>query len=1378
MALHPYLPQDRLRALAQDGQGQLPERTQGAALFADISGFTAMTEGLSRTHGERRGIEALSQAVNAVYEGLVTEVERWGGSVVGFAGDAITCWFDATQGDAPLRATVCAQALLAVMHGFPALSLKVGVASGPARRFAIDLNSGGRLDVLAGATVTRAAMGESLATRGQVLLDQATAAQLAVPKGATCEAESGERFFVLPPQWALKPLPTPPGSAPLPPCSAEPLRSWMLPFVLAREAAGEDLFATDLRPATALFMRFGGLDYDRDADAPAALARLLATAQACIEQHGGVLLELTLGDKGSYLYGSFGAARVHEEDPVRAVHAALALREAFAGTPHAVQIGLSCGTLRVGGYGSRSRQSFGAMGDEVNAAARLMGAAAAGDILVSGRLRQALGQGFSLEARPPMPVRGKAEPMPVFAVLGLHRQRPIRLQEPVPALPMVGREAEAAWIARKLTVAQRGQGQVLGLCAEAGMGKSRLMAEAVRLGLRQSFNAYGGQCDTDGMPTPYLVWQPIWSALFDFDPGWPQRKQLRAMAAQLQQHAPDRLDALPLLGRVLGVPWPDSDFTAALTPQDSKALLEAMLLTCLASLVQEAEEDGMALLFAMDDLHAIDPLSLDLLVLVARASAHWPLLMVLGYRPTADAQGLPPPVAERLGPLHHFEAINLGGLDAAQAELLIRAKLAALFPERVGAVPASLIERVTAQAQGNPFFVEELLNYLHDRGLDPRRLDPQDVIALPASLHSLVLSRIDQLPPTQQRTLKVASIIGRLFAAADLQGYHPAVGDAHSLRHNLDELDRLGFTPRADDEVDLSYLFKHLVTLEAGYESMAHSTRVALHAELGHYLEGRWLSHPQAALTPQLAHHFSRAELRDKACHYLTLAGEHAAAQFANADALHCFERALAWLPPEAAPARWALLLRCEALHDLVGDHAARQNDLAAMEALAPALPEPLLRRAEIAIRRAKLDTVLGDYPAAQAHAQAALAALDTFGHANTTGTHEAQHLRVDAWLLAARAMFFSGEAAASQPLLDQALALARAEGYARGEYNCLAQFGLVHYQFGDFAQAHELMQQALVQIEVAGDLRRQIDVLNNLGVVAKCRAQTAQALAFYERAETLVRRIGDRSGQAMLLNNQGNACLVAGDFHQGHECAKRAVALFADLQEPATQGTCMITLGEALRELGRYDEAYAVAHEALQLLQQAQAQRDQAIVLENLGQIQRARGDLADALRYTAQAQAVAQAIGAEALRLSALQNQARIHLASGQWPEAEAALTEAEALLQAQQGRLPGCLQQTLRAQLHLASGAPGAPQAALAAIEPLLGALLGPPDPALQALPMWAQAGVLLVLQAAADPRSEPWARRARAALRARAERIPDAVAQQSFLAIAEHRPLLAV
>ncbi|MDP3225171.1 MAG: adenylate/guanylate cyclase domain-containing protein, partial [Rubrivivax sp.] len=454
MALHHYLPQDRLRALAE--RRSLLAHARGSALFADISGFTALTEALTHAHGERRGVELLSRAVSEVYDALIAEVERCGGSTLSFAGDATLCWFDAAdaagaglpgaEGEADVAMAAAAaravQAALAMQAAMQAvaksvalavsqaalqvpgavvdaaplpMALKVSVASGTARRFVVGDAAIQTLDVLAGPAVSRVAMADTLAMPGDVLLDEATAHAVQAPVLAWRCNEEGARFAVLAAGWHGPALPQVPAAAAaagwpqlasLP--SADQLRPWVLPFVYEREMAGEGLFVTDLRPVVALFLRFGGLEDAQGELDDRAVHRLdgwICAAQGILQQHGGVLLELIVGDKGSYLYAAFGAALAHEDDACRALHAALALRALFgaeSGDAAGACIGVASGTLRVGGYGSRNRQSFGAQGDAVNAAARLMMLARPGEILGSGRVRAAVAPAFALQPRPPI----------------------------------------------------------------------------------------------------------------------------------------------------------------------------------------------------------------------------------------------------------------------------------------------------------------------------------------------------------------------------------------------------------------------------------------------------------------------------------------------------------------------------------------------------------------------------------------------------------------------------------------------------------------------------------------------------------------------------------------------------------------------------------------------------------------------------------------------------------------------------------------------------------------------------------------------------------------------------------------------------------------
>lgn len=1373
MTLHTYLPQDRLRALAR-GES-LPDRAAGSALFADIAGFTPLTEKLTRNLGARRGIEELTLRINSVYDALIGEVDRFGGSVITFAGDAITCWFDTSLTEPSSRAVMCAQAMQAVMQQFPDLSVKIAVSTGPVRRFAIGDPEIRLIDALAGATVARLAIAEHLAGSGEILLDQTTLTLLQIPAREWRSAESDERFFVLDPSFVSSEQFSIPGkpAANAPPVQLDTnlLKSWILPVLYERESAGQGLFLTELRPTTALFVRFMGIDYDNDAQAKEKLNTIISQAQRILERHGGTLLELTIGDKGSYLYASFGASHVHEDDARRAVRVALALRQLFHDFAFldSIQFGLSSGTMRVGAYGGTTREQFGALGDDVNLAARLMTTAAPGEILISGRVRKAVAEEFMVEARPPVAMKGKAEPLPVFAVLGMQQHRAIRLQEPTYALPMVGREREMALLAEKLALVLQRQGQIIGIAAEAGMGKSRLAAEGIRLARRSKLIGYGGTCQLDGINTPYLVWQAIWNAFFDLEPTLPLRRQIRSLEGELEDRTPEHLDALPLLGTILGLPLPDNDFTRALQPKDRSAQLKTVLIKCLESAAREAAEDGGGLLLVLEDLHWIDPVSFDLLELVARAIENLPVFILLTYRPP-DADPLRHTLT-RLEALDHFTQIKLTELNAAETELAIRAKLAQLFPERGGGVPPLLIERITNRAQGNPFYVEELLNYLHDRGIDPRDAAALNALDLPTSLYRLILSRIDQLTASQQRSFKVASIIGRVFRFADLHNYYPALGTTEQLKADLHELERLDLTPLESPEPELTYLFKHLVTHEVGYQSLAHATRAQLHGLYAGYLES---TYPERIdqLAPQLAHHFEQAQIQDKACVYLLKSGEQAAASYANDEALAYFNRTLNLMSAGDTRGRFDTLLKRERLYDLLGKRTEQRQDLAELARLADQFDDAPFLRAQIATRQAQLEIDVGDYAAAGSSARAAIREIET---AARPGSHAPDRL-VDALLLGARAMFLSGDVVAARPQLEDALRLAREQQYIRGEYNALAQLGLLNWHTGDYNAAADLMGQSLQQIRQAGDVRRELEILNNLGIVAKTRLRYSEAIGYYEQAQKIARKIGDRSGEATLLANMGSMSLNSGDFVQAGLYSEQAAVLAAEVNEPILQGIVLANRAEAYRELGQYALANDTAAQALALVRSRGYRRGEANVLDNMGLVEYSLGHFQQALETTKAALAIAREIESRPTEASALLHLGLIYTAAEQLDAAAQALIAASSLVHDLGEELLLLEVQAALADLALARGGKDNWDKANAYLIDLLPALLQePPHEKSQFLPLWLYLVCIRVMRARGDPRVAQLIARADAALRASSSRIADSALRLGYLNVPAHRAI---
>ena len=1141
MSLHTYLPQDRLRALTRGET--LPSRTSGSALFADISGFTALTETLLNAFGSRQGAEELTKHLDTVYTALITVVEDSGGSVVGFAGDAITCWFDGLE-DSALRAVRCALALQSAMDAFKSvdlahekttsLSLKVSVATGPACRFVVGDPAIHSMDVLAGATVARTSLADQLAHKGEVLADEATVHALgdvlAIQEWRS--AGSGERFARVLDLAAQRISPCP--TAHHPALEAEQLRPWVQPTVYERVSAGRSSFLTEFRPCAVLFVRFAGIDYDAD-NAQARMDAFIRLMQKVAVRYEGSILQLTTGDKGSYAYLNFGALVAHEDDARRAVKTALALRDR---TELQLQMGITQGVLRVGAYGGLTRKTFGALGDDVNLAARLMMTATAGDVLLSSPAHKAVGNEFVSELRSTLLMKGKAEPVPVFALTGESRLRAIRLQEPTYTLPMVGRKDELQLIEEKLDLAVGAQGQVVAVVAEAGLGKSRLLAEVIRSAHRKGFIGYGAACQSDAIHTPYQAWKSVWRAFFGVDDEQPLRKVMRSLAAKIESRAPSRLQAMPLLNVILDLDIPENKFTRNLEPKTRQSALHALLEDSLKTASREEP-----LLIAIEDLHWADAPSHQLLEQLARALARYPVCFVLAYRPPQLARLAAP----RLEALPQFTKIELNELTQEEATLAIRAKLAQLYPALGGALPAGLVDTLMARAQGNPFYLEELLNYLRDRGLNPADIEH---IELPDSLHTLILSRIDQLHEAEKTTLRVASIVGRLFRVQWLKGCYPELGTFPQVKASLDTLQLLDITPLDSPEPELAYLFKHIVTHEVTYESLPFAARAKLHEHLAHYLER---TYPEALPVEALAFHYERSANGAKQCEYFRKAGEAAQRNFANDGALNHYGKLLPLLNDRREKAT-IHMLRAE-VQKRVGDFVEAESDYrAALELVQGELAITASAQFELG----KLNRLRGDYAPALAWLEQA--------HELRTRLQDKQGLArvlIETGIVS----FRKGAYAQGREPLNAGLALAREAGDNFGAATALNGLGSMAAYHGDYNAAGALYRESLSCRRELGDKKGISDTLSNLGFVAQALGDSAAAKAVYEEALSLVREMGDRQGIGNSLNYLGSLALGDSDHAAARVLIEEGLSLLREIG--AKNG-----LSWSLRNLGTLDLA------------------------------------------------------------------------------------------------------------------------------------------------------------------------------------------------------------
>jgi adenylate cyclase len=470
-----FIPVDRCLALA--GAHDLPERTEGAALFADVSGFTALTQTLVAELGPKQGAEAVLTYINPVYEQLIDVLHGYRGCVIDFVGDGITCWFDESDAlsAAPMRALACGLAMQTALRPFAAqqtphgspfhLSIKVAVAAGSARRLVVGDPAIRLLDTIAGATLTRMAEVEGQAQTGEVVAGREVVDRLG--KAILVSAWRGETAVV-------SQLATPVPATPWPDLPAgrlpiERVRQWLLPEVYEQLQAGGS-YRGDLRPVTPLMLRFGGLDFDHDPAAGEKLDAYTRWVQRVVHQYGGTLLQLTLGDKGAYLYAPFGAPVAHEDDTRRALAAALQLQAPpaqFDWLPP-VQIGISQGAVWTGAYGASRRCTFGAMGRPVNLAARLMVHGQAGQTLVSDAVRRQTG--FRYRHAGEVSFKGFGQPVATHTLLGVEASGNRTFEQ-----ALIGRSHELDQLEQfAQTVLIRERAGVALLYGEAGIGKSHL----------------------------------------------------------------------------------------------------------------------------------------------------------------------------------------------------------------------------------------------------------------------------------------------------------------------------------------------------------------------------------------------------------------------------------------------------------------------------------------------------------------------------------------------------------------------------------------------------------------------------------------------------------------------------------------------------------------------------------------------------------------------------------------------------------------------------------------------------------------------------------------------------------------------------------------
>jgi TOMM system kinase/cyclase fusion protein len=592
-----------------------------------------------------------------------------------------------------------------------------------------------------------------------------------------------------------------------------------------------------------------------------------------------------LGD-GLLVY--FGYPRAHEDDAQRAVTAGLGMIEAVAqlnirlaqahGVQLAVRLGIHTGLVVVGEMGGGGRHEQLALGDTPNLAARLQGLAAPNTLVISAATLPLLGGFFVCQSLGTRLVKGFAQPLEVYQVLyeSTARSR-LEASGSTGLTPLVGREQEVGLLLERWAQVKDGLGQVVLLSGEAGIGKSRLV-HVLKEQVAREPQAWLTPCQC----SPYHQNTALYPMIDLFERvvlrfgrhETPQQK-LNKLEGHVVQYGLPLAETVPLLATLLSLPLPADYAPLSISPEQQKQQTMHVLLTTLLRIAAQQP-----VLFVMEDLHWVDPTTLEFLTLLVDQGPTARILALLTFRPDFS-----PPWAGRSHPIQ----VTLPRLPRRQATEMM---------DRVAhgkALPPEVVAQVVAKTDGVPLFVEELTKMVLESGLLQEQEDryaltgPLPPLAIPSTLHDSLMARLDRLA-TVKSLAQLGATLGREFSYALLQAVSP--WDEVTLRRGLSQLVQAEFLYQQGLPPQATYVFKHALIQEAAYQSLLKSTRQQYHQRVAQVLEAQFpdTAEPQPEL---LAHHYAEAGLLAQALPYWQQAGQRALQRSAHMEAVHHLTRGL-----------------------------------------------------------------------------------------------------------------------------------------------------------------------------------------------------------------------------------------------------------------------------------------------------------------------------------------------------------------------------------------------------------------------------------------------------------------------------------------------------
>lgn len=1000
-----------------------------------------------------------------------------------------------------------------------------------------------------------------------------------------------------------------------------------------------------------------------------------------VYKYEGIVDKLT----GDGLMALYGAPIAHENNAERAVRSALDMQAAVnalsqetrqqLGVELRMRIGLHSGEVIVGGVGSNLLMDYTAIGDTVNLARRMEEAAQPGSILVSEAVQRQTRALINFEAQPAQALKGYGQPIAAFCVRGLKSQPGSRRGIEGLRAPMIGRDAELNTLQKAITALHdHKSGSLVLLTGEAGIGKSRLTTEFKALAVSRGVRFLEGSSLTYRRSLAYWVFLDLLRNFLDVTQDTPDEIVITRLAQAAQEALGDRAgEILPYLEYLFSLKSSNPASSEHLRYLDASQLRQHIFLAVRDLLAAAASRQP--LLLILEDLHWADDASLDLLLFLVEAVPQAPLMV---YAIARSIRGSPlsklDEWASRQIPDRYYP-LRLESLTPGETSHLLFKLLT------VSHLPENLQRQILEKSAGVPFYLEEILRMLIDKGILLRHEEGWQVsmgaesasLGVPDTLQGLILARFDRLEPLQRRVLQVASVIGHQFNRR-LLGAMLQTENESQIDDALQALVGREYITLLSESPDAEYAFSHVLMSEAIYATLLKRERILLHGEVGNTIETLFADRLEEHVE-LLARHYSWSSQQDRALHYLILAGQKAAANNINEQARQNFVQALSLLPQVRHTAEQALRVHT-GLGDvrvLGGEYAsAQQNYQSALQVIST--EDPSLFAEERSSLERKIARTLerqGEYDQALRHLKRAQAALEFT--ATPQPVERAQVLSDTAWI-----HFRQGNFTESEYLLNQAISLVEGTTAYDAISSIYNRLGGIAYNQGNWNRTADYLRKSIAIREAIGDLVGLATSLNNLGLLGIEMGDFKEALENLTRSYELKSRLGQPEGISMTLNNLGWLRFQLGELDAAKEDLEKALELARQIGFTSLEGQVLKNFGEMYLAARDWEQARLVLRETAKRVEELGAYNQLLDTLRLLGEAALGANDLVEAQACASRIQSLTLGLGEQTTQLSSVQRgefwrfRGMLALHAGDYETSQNYLRESERIFQALGSRL----------------------------------------------------------------------------------------------------------